>query len=219
MNRISQYISLFLAALFLAGLTSISGFDTSQTSTPNGDSLKNGDIIFQTSLSSQSMAIQLATDSKYSHCGIIFEKDHGKKNWHVLEAVQPVKWTPLQEFIDRGTDGHCVIKRSVASVQTNAEILHEMKTYGESHVGKDYDLAFGWGDDKLYCSELVWKCYSTSVGIELSKLRALGDFDLSHPLVQKELVKRYGDKIPLEEKMVSPGDIYESKLLRTVFEN
>lgn len=32
---------------------------------------KNGDIIFQTSKSNQSKAIQLATDSKYSHMGII----------------------------------------------------------------------------------------------------------------------------------------------------
>ena len=33
--------------------------------------IKNGDIIFQTSKSSQSKAIQLATNSKYSHMGII----------------------------------------------------------------------------------------------------------------------------------------------------
>ena len=35
--------------------------------------IKEGDIIFQTSTSSQSKAIQLATHSKYSHVGIIFK--------------------------------------------------------------------------------------------------------------------------------------------------
>ncbi len=39
--------------------------------------IKEGDIIFQTSLSSQSKAIQLATNSKYSHIEIIF-KDKSK---------------------------------------------------------------------------------------------------------------------------------------------
>ena len=33
--------------------------------------LKNGDLIFHTSQSSQSQAIQIATNSKYSHMGII----------------------------------------------------------------------------------------------------------------------------------------------------
>ena len=37
------------------------------------DEIKNGDLIFQTSLSGQSKAIQLATKSKYSHCGLIYK--------------------------------------------------------------------------------------------------------------------------------------------------
>jgi hypothetical protein len=34
---------------------------------------RNGDIIFQTSLSDQSVAIQAATKSPYSHLGIVYE--------------------------------------------------------------------------------------------------------------------------------------------------
>ena len=68
----------------------------------------NGDIIFQTSKSSQSKAIQLATNSKYSHMGIIYE-NNGR--YFVYEAVQPVKLTPLKEWIDRGEDEHYVVKR------------------------------------------------------------------------------------------------------------
>ncbi|MES2797692.1 MAG: hypothetical protein V4683_17115 [Bacteroidota bacterium] len=39
----------------------------------DNDEIKNGDLIFQTSLSGQSKAIQLATNSKYSHCGLIYK--------------------------------------------------------------------------------------------------------------------------------------------------
>ncbi|HRG10273.1 MAG TPA: peptidoglycan peptidase, partial [Cyclobacteriaceae bacterium] len=39
---------------------------------PESQTLKSGDIIFQTSQSSQSKAIQLATRSEYSHMGIIY---------------------------------------------------------------------------------------------------------------------------------------------------
>ena len=52
--------------------------------------IREGDLIFQTSLSGQSRAIQLATHSQYSHCGIIHLKG---TDYFVYEAVEPVKWT------------------------------------------------------------------------------------------------------------------------------
>ena len=72
------------------------------------DELKDGDLIFQTSRSSQSKAIQLATNSKYSHCGIVFKEGD---SFYVFEAVQPVKRTPLAEWIARGEKGEFVVKR------------------------------------------------------------------------------------------------------------
>lgn len=52
---------------------------------------RNGDIIFQTKISGQSEAIQLATHSKYSHMGILFQNGG---RWFVYEAVGPVKESP-----------------------------------------------------------------------------------------------------------------------------
>ena len=72
------------------------------------EEIKNGDLIFQTSLSRQSKAIQLATKSKYSHCGLIYKDGN---DFYVFEAVQPVKQTPLDKWIARGQDGKYVIKR------------------------------------------------------------------------------------------------------------
>lgn len=62
-------------------------------------SIKKGDILFHTSTSSQSKAIQAATGSKYSHMGIIYKQ--GDK-YSIYEAVQPVKLTPLDKSIARG---------------------------------------------------------------------------------------------------------------------
>ena len=69
---------------------------------------KNGDIIFHTSKSSQSKMVQLVTDSKLSHCGIIF---YTKGKPYVFEAVQPVKMTPLQEWINRGVGRKYIVSR------------------------------------------------------------------------------------------------------------
>lgn len=97
--------------------------------------IKNGDLIFQTSLSEQSKAIQLATNSKYSHCGIIYvENEH----FYVFEAIQPVKTTPLDKWIARGENGHYVIKRLKNAEQIlTTETLQKMKSEGEKFKDKN----------------------------------------------------------------------------------
>ena len=177
--------------------------------------LKNGDIVFHTSLSTQSKAIQYATHSKFSHCGLLFFAD---SKWYVYEAVQPVKKTPFDEWMARGENGKYVIKRLKNSDQTlTSKVLSSMISAVNDYLGKDYDLFFEWSDKKIYCSELVWKVYNQS-GTKISQLRTLGEFDLSHPLVKRTIQKRYGNAIPKEEPVVSPADIYKSDLLYTVFE-
>ncbi len=174
------------------------------------DELKNGDLIFQTSLSGQSKAIQLATHSEYSHCGIIYKS--GDK-YFVFEAVQPVKQTPLDKWIARGQSGHFVIKRLKNADQVlTTETLKKMKQVGDSFNGKNYDLTFEWSDDKIYCSELIWEIYQRATGIEIGKLEKLSDFDLTNEAVKKKMKKRYGDKIPTNEIVISPASIFDSEL-------
>ena len=183
----------------------------------DNDEIKNGDLIFQTSLSRQSKAIQLATNSKYSHCGIVYS-DNGQ--FYVFEAIQPVKTTPLDKWIARGKDGHYVIKRlKNADVILTAETLQKMKKEGEKFKGKNYDLTFEWSDDKIYCSELIWKIYQRATGIEIGKLQKLSDLDLTNEAVKQKMKERYGDKIPTEETVISPAAIFDSELLTTVKEN
>jgi len=175
--------------------------------------LHNGDLIFQTSTSAQSQAIQLATKSKYSHCGIIY-KDGA--DYFVFEAVQPVKRTPLEDWIARGEDGHYVVKRLKDDSVLTPAALQKMKAQGEALAGKDYDLYFEWSDDRIYCSELIWKVYKEGAGVEIGKLQQLKDFDLSHPAVQQKLKERYGNNIPEQEKVISPAAMFESEVLYTV---
>jgi len=179
--------------------------------------IKNGDLIFQTSLSGQSKAIQLATNSKYSHCGIIYS-DNGQ--YYVFEAVQPVKTTPLDKWIARGKDGHYVIKRlKNADEVLTTETLQKMKKEGEKFKGKNYDLTFEWTDDKIYCSELIWKMYKRATGLEIGKLEKLSDFDLTNEAVKQKMKERYGNKIPMDEIVISPKAIFDSELLETINKN
>lgn len=182
----------------------------------DNNKLKNGDIVFQTSLSKQSKAIQLATHSRYSHCGLIFNLDTGQTHWYVLEAVQPVKYTRLDKWIARGEGGHYVIKRTKNDFSITDEKLLNLKTIAEKYLGKDYDLYFDWSDDKIYCSELIWKAYNQLTGLDFGKLQKLKDFDLTNNIVKETLKKRYGDKIPMNETVISPASIFMSDKLITI---
>lgn len=177
--------------------------------------LQDGDIIFQTSKSNQSKAIQLATKSEYSHMGMIYKKNGVT---YVYEAVQPVKLTKIDNWVKRGEKGHYVVKRLKVSVGTlTPDIKLKMKEIGDEYIGKDYDIYFEWTDDKIYCSELIWKIYKRAANIEIGKLETLKDFDLSNKLVKQKMSERYGNKIPLDEIVISPASMYNSDKLRTVY--
>ncbi|MDR0673695.1 MAG: YiiX family permuted papain-like enzyme [Zoogloeaceae bacterium] len=170
-----------------------------------------GDIIFQTSRSSQSLAIQRATKSEYSHMGVIFRE--GDETL-VYEAVQPVRKTPLAAWIKRGAGGKFALRRLRAHTQIlTPPTLEKMKAIAASHLGKAYDLTFEWDDERLYCSELVWKIYKHGANQEVGKLQKLGDFDLSDNAVQAKLRQRFGSQIPLETTVISPAAIFSSELL------
>jgi uncharacterized protein YycO len=197
--------------IILLLLLSSAGYGCSEEYHP-----QNGDIIFQTSRSSQSVAIQRATESKYSHMGIVYI-ENGKLL--VFEAIDPVKLTPFGDWIARGDGGHYVVKRlSDAKERLTSEKLERMLEIGKTFEGKHYDLYFEWSDDRIYCSELVWKIYKRALNIEVGELQTMGEFDLSDPLVQSKVRERFGESIPKNETVISPAQIFASDLLVSVYE-
>lgn len=176
---------------------------------------KDGDIIFQYSDSMQSKALEFATKSKYTHCGIVFV-ENGK--YYVCEAVQPVRVISLKTWISHGIRKHYVVKRlKNYRIVLTAKNIKKLKKSAKKFLGKRYDLKFVWSDNRIYCSELVWKAYKRGLGIEVCKLKKFGDYDLSHPLVQLLIKERLKGKIPQNEPVVAPIDILKSNKFYTVY--
>ena len=175
-----------------------------------GDSLagqlRDGDIIFHTSRSVQSIVIQKATHSKYSHMGIVFIRDG---NPFVYEAIKTVRYTPLKKWVARGEGGHYVVKRlRDADRVLTAEAIVRLREVAAKLQGKPYDLTFEWSDSRIYCSELVWKIYDRGLGLPVGRLQKLRDFDLSDPIVKSKMKERYGKAIPMDETVISPAEMF-----------
>lgn len=179
--------------------------------------LKTGDIIFQTSNSSQSFAIQEATKSPYSHMGLIESIDG---ELFVLEAVQPVKRSPLKEWVDGGVESKYAVKRlrdfSYLSTEKGRDHWDQIC---ESYLGKNYDSQFNWSDEEMYCSELVWKVYNQVAGVRIGEPKELQYFDIQSKAVKDKLVERYGDSPPIHQLIISSQAIFESPLLVEIESN
>lgn len=174
---------------------------------------KNGDIIFHTSKSSQSKMVQIVTKSKLTHCGIIFYRN-GKP--FVFEAIQPVKITPLQKWINRGVNGKYIVSR-VKTPLTKSQ-LNEMYNYSKSQLGKNYDIKFEWSDKNMYCSELVYKVFVAGDRF-IGKPKKFSDYNLNNKIVKDAIKRRYGNSINMNEMVITPVDLYKSSELKTIFNN
>jgi hypothetical protein len=177
---------------------------------------RDGDIVFQDSQAPESLVIQLATDSPYSHVGVVLINDGDPVVW---EAVNPVTKTPFGEWVARGRDGHFVAKRLVdADEVLGVEGARKLRQAVRSFAGRPYDFRFSWSSDAIYCSELVWKSYDNALGIRLSTPRRMGDYNLAHPAVREQLGERFGDAVPMDTPVVSPAALFDSPRLRKVYE-
>ncbi|MBR5819041.1 MAG: hypothetical protein IKY50_03445 [Alistipes sp.] len=167
--------------------------------------IREGDVIFHTSQSSQSPLIQIGTRSHITHCGIVVMKE-GKP--YVLETLKTLVLTPLDKFIVRGKDGKYWLKRSDKE---------DIKIDYAHYLGKSYDFAFSFDNDIYYCSELVYDIYKRQLGIELCTPKQIGDYlILGTDKLDKieEAMSRRG--ITKEQYAVAPVDIFESKHLHNI---
>jgi hypothetical protein len=175
--------------------------------------LQDGDMIFHTSKSSQSQMLQIITKSKLTHCGIIF---HRNGRPYVFEAVEPVKITPLNEWINRGVGKKYTVTRVKGGINKNR--LKSMYDYAKNQLGKGYDIKFQWSDSKMYCSELIYKVYASG-NYTLSKPKTFSQYDLSSSVAKDAIKKRYGNSFNKNELVISPVDLYKSPLVRVVYSN
>ena len=169
------------------------------------EDVREGDVIFQTSLSQQSPLIKMGTRSTITHCGIVVMKD-GKP--YVLETQKTLVLTPLKKFIARGKDGKYWHKRPE---------LDNIKIKYSGYLGKPYDLAFKFDNGKFYCSELIYDVYLNQLGVELCKPKTIDDYLIlgTHriPKIKRAMRKR---GITMEQYAVAPVDVFNSKELKFV---
>lgn len=170
---------------------------------------KEGDLYFQ-SLPRNAVvnAIEGASESPYSHCGILVRMDDA---WFVLEAIGPVRETPLAKWIKQARDKHYDVFRLKREHTGKIPALIQA---ARKYMGRPYDIRYRMDDEKIYCSELIFKGYRDATGESLGKLVKFGDLKwVRHTPV----ILAIEGSIPLNRIMITPRHLSEAKQLEKVF--
>ena len=170
---------------------------------------QEGDVLFQKIGDAPlPQAIRIATQSNFSHCGLVLRGADG--SWKVIEAIGPVKETPLQEWIarDHGRFSACRLKNGErASIPTWIAAARK-------YLGRPYDLHYSLDDGAIYCSELVWKAWRDATGKELGPLQKLGDLNW-RPATP--VILAIEGNLPLERQMITPVAISRAPELERIW--
>lgn len=105
----------------------------------------------------------------------------------VLEAVGPVKFTPLAAFARRGGGGAVAVYRDPRLDEaTRAAVV----AAAVKELGKPYDPFFTDDDARIYCSELVWRAWRTA-GLDVGRVQTGRALALEGPKVKRLLGERW----------------------------
>jgi hypothetical protein len=169
-----------------------------------------GDILFQSLPHARLVdAIEGVSGSPYSHCGIV-TKENGA--WVVYEAFRKVEVTPLGQFIFRGRNQNFAVYRLKAEFQRFVpSTIKNTKTY----LGRPYDVRYRMDDERIYCSELIYKAFLGASGQRLGRLVRLGDLNW-RPF--EDTIKHFENgPVPVEREMITPKDMAEAEQLEPAF--
>lgn len=192
--------------------------------------LKTGDIVFQESGNSQSLAIALASGSLYTHTGLIEISADGRAS--VVEATGPVRTTPLDKWIEHGTGGRITVKRVKG---LGADAAKKALAAAHAHDGKPYDHFFYKGLDAIYCSELVHLAFKDGAGLSVGVEQRIKDLNIdnaavrsliearwrAYPVCVAKKARDFATCYPmiLDETLVTPASVARDPKLETVFTN
>jgi hypothetical protein len=161
--------------------------------------VRDGDVFFQHLPGKLGSVIADVTDSSLTHCGMAV---HVGGEAHIIEAIGPVRCIPLAKWLKQGDRGHFLQMRLKSL--TDDQIAKTVKA-AESLLGLPYDLQYELDDQKIYCSELVYKAYVRGAGIEVGKKETLGDLNWRRH--EKFIRVLAGGELPLDRQMVTPQSI------------
>ena len=169
-----------------------------------------GDVVFQSLPRGPLVnAIEGATQSRYSHCGLVaFENGQ----WVVYEAFDGVSQTPLRKWLGRGRGGAFAVYRLKEEHRSG---IPATLAAAKEQIGRKYDTRYRLGGDEVYCSELIYLAYQKATGEALGKTVRLEQ--LNWQPFRSLIEELEGGPAPLDREIITPRDLANASQLQPVY--
>ncbi len=180
-------------------------FDDPESADAAGE-WRTGDILVIDVGGEVAEVVRGMTHSPYTHCGIVVRDDGRLK---VVEAVDPVREIPLEDFLGQAREGRFVhLRVDGLSDDRATAVVEEARGF----LGRRYDDRFEWDDDRIYCSELVYKAFQRGAGVALGTRHRIRDLDWKP---YEEFIRSRADgDLPLERELITPAELVRTPATR-----
>jgi len=187
--------------------------------------IQTGDLLFQKWSSSEfAQAINAVTEGAdgedYAHVGLVLSSGDSLQ---VLEAVtqEGVVLRPLDDFLNASVseDGKPLVAIGRLKQDFSAAIP-SINEWALSTVGMFYDSLFIYGNDKYYCSELIYDAFN--VNVEGNDVFDLAPMTFKDPTTSDyfpiwvEYFAEYNVEIPEGEIGINPGLLSRSSKIEVI---
>lgn len=164
------------------------------------DELKTGDILLLDMDCFSCELIEKQTNGPFSHSGIILK--YGTKVY-VAQSLGIVHHLPLAKFLRYTNKPVQVVRPKFINFTKRRALL---ESYQNDFLNMPFDHEYTWDDDKLYCSEFIYKILKSVYAIENFAPKPMR-YD-----VNEDGWRRYfgGNEPPHGQPGLSPNDFYRS---------
>lgn len=189
--------------------------------------LQDGDLILQTSKNIDSFSTSFATQSLYTHVGII---DKRGDEIRVLDSTGKVGRRQLAEWIAGGVNGRYAVYRDRRMNEATAAAFLKA---ARPHIGAGYDIFYLFGNEELYCSELPYVMYRT-IGLNVGHVQTVGELWLLNPFTYDLIKDRWLNHpncqalqmtfdqcydILQDQRIITPSGLVEDANLTLIYSN
>lgn len=209
---VSRYIIVYSVCMILiSGMSCKSDTAKLNKATPD---IQTGDLLFQKwETSDFAKAINAVTEGAdnedYAHVGLVLSLDGELK---VLEAVtgEGVVLRPLEKFLNASTTSDGKPRVAIGRLEQDfAAAIPSINEWALYTVGMSYDSLFIYGNDKYYCSELIYDAFN--VNVEGNDVFDLAPMTFKDPTTKDyfpvwvDYFAEYNQAIPEGELGINPG--------------
>lgn len=96
-----------------------------------------------------------------------------------------------------------------------APVLIGIIASARRYLGRPYDIHYEFDDEKIYCSELVYKAVATATGVRLGKTQRIGELNW-RPF--GAFIVSIEDPVPVGRALITPRALSEAPELTKVYE-